>query len=209
LNYGLSINTSAKDWKHKFFGFLAHEVSLEVFEQWVYKTEELETVFSSKDYLELISFNYRQSDAGYKLRDLLEQHISLGEFETVQLRALLLKILDRDVSSLKAVTELYYLYCEGYYFLDNLALGYCLYIIDKLDDGDFDVWNTLNSNQRRTFLREVFPDIDTEINKVLSWLDSQTIVVMIEQKTKEITIIDKRNAQEKIPTSYKISTPNK
>ena len=51
---------------------LIGEVSLGDFEQWVYTSPDLESEIGSKEYHELLAFDYRQSDAKHEFRKLLE-----------------------------------------------------------------------------------------------------------------------------------------
>jgi hypothetical protein len=51
----------------------AGDLSLDVFERWVYETRELEAALGPERYLELISFDYRQRRASRELRKLIDR----------------------------------------------------------------------------------------------------------------------------------------
>jgi len=59
--------------EHYFFDTIYGKVTLEEFEQWVYTNKELESLLDENDYLELISFNFKNSGAKYELVNLLSE----------------------------------------------------------------------------------------------------------------------------------------
>ena len=75
--------------ENQFFRILNKEISIKDFEQWVYKTEELETVLSERDYLDLIAFNFNQPHVLYELFKIFVKWINIQKYETYRIIYLL------------------------------------------------------------------------------------------------------------------------
>ncbi len=67
--------------ENQFFKFLNKEISIEEFEQWVYATDELETVLSADLYQELIAFNYNARYVLASLYPILMESLDESKFE--------------------------------------------------------------------------------------------------------------------------------
>jgi hypothetical protein len=112
--------------KELFYRTITGEMPLVDFEQWLYASDEIERLLPADDYLALLTLNYRKSGAKYELAKLLKQHIDLGEFETHKLLKLLQEAILKTPRLPFILVEFYNLYCQGYYFLQDLGLGYGL-----------------------------------------------------------------------------------
>ncbi|HEY8969195.1 MAG TPA: hypothetical protein VIM64_08875 [Puia sp.] len=162
--------------KEIFFQTLYGSKNILEFETWLYRDEQLEGILSPESYLDLISYGYKGEAAKYGLYKLLENLIDKGEYETWKLLGLLRKALKRDDELPEILMTFYDLYCKGYTFLDNLGLGYGLavevpYRLDK------DSWDELTVEQQQNLLNSFYPDIEGEIIKVLSWIESRQIIL--------------------------------
>lgn len=159
-----------------FFRMLEGGIEMPEFEQWVYASKELETALQPDDYLELIAFPYKQADADYELRKLLNGHIHQGEFETYKLRALLQEALGNNERTLELVATCYDLYCHGYHFLYELGMQYGLAIA-------FDESFAMSRPEQRALLDQWWPGLETELRRALHWLDTGLIVLTGEQSS--------------------------
>lgn len=192
------------DIEQVFFDTLNGYKTILEFEQWVYSEEQLEGILGSDHYLDLISYNYKADGAKYGLFNLIEKYIDKGEFEKRRIRSLLVKALDKDDKLPEILMVFYDCYCKGYDFLDNLALGYGLRIeVPEITNYE-ETWYDLNDTQKNTLLASFYPDLDTEIKKVISWIDSGKIILTgTRDSTNCFEYIDNRTEFERQSTVYK------
>lgn len=107
--------------ENQFFKFLNKEMSIEEFEQWVYATDELETVLSADMYQELIAFNYQSRYVLATLFPILMQCLDINKFETYRIVYLLNLVINKDILWKKAVRTLYIYSREKYDFLSHFC----------------------------------------------------------------------------------------
>jgi hypothetical protein len=164
--------------KELFYRVITGEMPLLDFEQWLYTSPDVEPHLSADDYLALLTLNYRKSGARYELIKLLKQQIDLGEFE----RHKLLKLLQE--ASLKTsrlpfiLMQFYDLYCRGYYFLQDLGLGYGLAVdAPRVENTTADTWDELTSTQQADLLTSFSPGLEHELDHVQRWLVTGQIVL--------------------------------
>lgn len=153
------------------------DIDLGEFEKWIYENKDLESIIPSDKYFELIELNYKKSGAKYELFKILESVISLGEYQKWKLMTLLDKALLRDKSFPQLMEEFYDLYCDGYYFLYDLGLGYGLLFTVPPSQYKVNSWDELTSDQKSEFIDDLFPKIETEILKVKDWITKGKIVL--------------------------------
>ncbi|MCX2476712.1 hypothetical protein OQZ33_20435 [Pedobacter sp. MC2016-05] len=65
----------------KFFKLLNNKLSVEDFEQWVYKTTEIETHFDPADYIEFISLYFKARHFIHEMKKIVDRYLDYGEFE--------------------------------------------------------------------------------------------------------------------------------
>jgi hypothetical protein len=193
------------DIQNIFFDTLSGDKTILEFEQWLYADKQLETVIDSDDYLDLISFGYKSENVKYGLFRLLEKHIDKGELETRRIYGLLTKALNRDKELPKILVTFYDFYCKGYNFFDNLGLGYGLAIeVPRIENTKADTWDELTQEQQSNLLDSFYPDLETEIKKVIYWLDNRKVILTgIKNQYNHFEYIDNRTEIEKQPTGYK------
>ena len=203
--------TLPTDIRNIFFDTLSGDKTILEFEQWLYADKQLETVIDSEDYLDLISFGFKSENAKYGLFRLLEKHIDKGELETRRIYGLLTKALNRDKELPKILVTFYDFYCKGYNFFDNLGLGYGLAIeVPRIENTKADTWDELTQEQKSNLLDSFYPDLETEIKKVIYWLDNRKVILTgIKNQYNHFEYIDNRNEIEKQPTGFKIVTMKK
>lgn len=190
----------SEDIKIKFFRFISGEESTSGFEQWVYDTNALEEILGDEDYFNLISLDFARRSSRYELIKILERHINAGEYETWKLRRLLTLFLSQEGDLPLMLCEFYELYCDGFYFLDTLGLGYGLAIRVPPHGYSSEYWQELNNEEKNRLLGSILPDAVDEARKVLTWLDEGKIVMIDEQdELGHYLYIDKRSENEKKP----------
>lgn len=183
--------------KKTFFEFLDGQITVPDFEQWIYQTSILEEVLNSDDYLKLISidFNKRHKkhylDCRYQINKVIKKYISLAKYETWKLERLLNDFLNRKGNLIELLGQFYDLYCHGYSFLNNLGLQYglefCDYYLETLSEAE--ITNKLNN---------LLPEIDREIEKVLSWLEQGKIEIIESSNSfYSVDYIDNRSESQK------------
>lgn len=198
--------TLPDDIKEIFFDTLSGDKTVLEFEQWLYADKRLETILNSDDYLDLISYGYKANNAKYGLFRLLEKHIDKGELETKRIYTLLTKALNKDKELPEILMTFYDLYCKGYNFFDNLGLGYGLRVEVPGINNYEETWDNLNKAEQTALLNSFYPDLETEINKVIFWLDTGKIILTgIKDEYNHFEYIDNRTELEKQPTGYKVA----
>ncbi len=188
-----------------FFDTLNGDKSLLEFEEWLYMDKRLETILSPEDYLELISYGYKSVTAQKWLFSLFEKHIDKGEYEKRRIRNLLIRVLKRDQESPEILMSFYDMYCKGYSFMDNLGLGYGLGV--EVPYPQADTWDELTIEQKKKLLDSFYPAIETEIQKVILWLDNGKIILTgIKDEYNRFDYIDNRTEEEKKPTAFRCNS---
>lgn len=196
------------DIKEIFFKTISGIKSVMEFEQWLYADKQLEIILSSEDYLNLISYGYKEPAAKYGLFKLLEKHIDKSEYEKWRLLRLLYKALQRDNDLPQILMTFYDLYYKGYGFLDNLGIGYGLSI--EYPPLYADSWDGLTSEQQQKLLISFYPALEHEIKKVIHWLESGKVIPTGEMdEYNHFGYIDHRTAEDKRPTAYQTDTSGK
>jgi hypothetical protein len=187
--------------KEKFFGVLEGSLGIEAFELWIYESKDIETLLPEEDYIELLSINYQRPFALNELCRIFAKHLNSGEFETWQLRDLLVQV-SRDNGELASVIASFYdLYCRGYSFLYTLGLDYGLTVKVPPSEYTVDNWHKLRQAEKDAILDSFFPEIEIEVNKVLKWLDEGKIVITgSEARNGYLKFQDYRTEEEKKST---------
>lgn len=176
------MTTIPQEIKEILFKTLKGDLSIATFEQWLYAEKTLEKQLNSEDYLDLISLNYKKSDAQYELYKLLKKQIDLGEYETFKMLSLLYEAKLKNERLPYILMEFYDLYCNGYNFLRDLGLGVGLAFISPIVRGfPSDTWEELTIEQQNEFLKSVSIELDECLAQVLNWLETKKIVLTGEQ----------------------------
>lgn len=184
------------DIQQLFFDTLHGDKNVLDFEQWLYSDKQLETILHPDDYLELISYGYKSNAAKYGLEKIIEKFIDKGEYEKWRLLKLLTKALQRDKELPQILMTFYDLYCKGYFFFDNLGLGYGLAVEVPYSEADY--WHELTNEQQQNVLASFYPQLDIEIEKVIKWLDNNTVIPTGQRdEYNHFVYIDNRTEQEK------------
>ena len=124
-----------------FYKFLHGDTSLRDLESLVCRQTELERQFDRDVYLELIGFDFRDKNAGNRLKAFILKHlVHEGQFETWKLKSLLSAFLTEVPNLPRHLDQCYRSYCGvyeddgrrkyAYKFMGNLGLNY-LYWMDE------------------------------------------------------------------------------
>jgi hypothetical protein len=188
-----------------FFDTLSGDKTVLEFEEWLYADRRLEAILHSGDYLELISFGYKSDTARKLLPGLLEKHVEKGEIEKRRILKLLTKALNKDKELPEILMTFYDLCWKGYDFFDNLGLGYGLRVkVPRINNYE-ETWEDLNEEEQTNLLKSFYPDLETEINKVISWLDTGKVILTgIKDEYNHFEYIDNRTQLEKQPAGCKV-----
>jgi hypothetical protein len=161
-----------------FYRTITGEIPLVDFEQWLYASEEVERLLPADDYLALLTLNYRKSGAKYELAKLLKQHIDLGDLETYKLLKLLQEAILKTPRLPFILMAFYNLYCRGYYFLQDLGIGYGLAVdTPRVKNTTADTWDELTSTQQADLLASFSPELEHELTRVQRWLVTRQIIL--------------------------------
>ena len=199
--------TLPTDIQEIFFDTLSGDKTVLEFEEWLYTDRRLENILHPEEYLELISFRYKSDVAKKWLPRILEKHIDIGELEKRRIHKLLTKALNGDKELPEILMTFYELYCNGYNFFDNIGLGYGLRIQVPGINNYEETWDDLNEAEKNTLLENFYPGLETEINKVIYWLDAGKVILTgIKDEDNHFEYIDNRTELEKQPTGYKVMT---
>jgi hypothetical protein len=187
----------------EFFKLLNNEVTIEHFEQWVYKTKELETYFGQTDYIEFISLNFKNRHTIHEMKKIVDKYLDYGEFEKWKIDKILKDLINKTNDFAQSLIATYDLYCSGYSFLDNIGLGYGLTFAN--DFYDFSDWTKLSPEEKNNRIEAAFDEVKSEAEKVRNWLDIKKVILTGEMDDiGHLQYIDNRTTEERKPTSYSV-----
>lgn len=187
----------------EFFKTLNDEVSIESFEQWVYKTKELEAFFEPSDFIEFISLNFKDRHLKHEMKKIVDKYLDYGEFEKRKIDKVLNDLMNKNEDFAKSLIATYDLYCDGYGFLDNIGLGYGLTFAN--DFYEYTDWTKLSSEEKNKRIEAIYSGVKTETEKIRGWLDTKKVVLTgVVDDIGHYNYIDNRTTEEKKPTGYSV-----
>jgi hypothetical protein len=187
------------DIKEIFFKTIIGDIHIKEFEKWAYESEKLSHIMNNDDYLELISFNFNKSGADYELYHILKKHIDISEFETYRFRELLLAAKKKDERLPDLLLEFWFLYTDGYDFLEDLGFGYGMYIENPPIRNGSKTWYQLSAKKQKKILDSFSPGLEESIETVLDWINEKKIVLTGQQDDHgNYIFIDYRSEEERI-----------
>jgi len=197
------MNKFPTDIQIEFFKILNNELSIEDFEQWVYKTKEIEAHFDQADYLEFISLNFKDRHFIHEMKKIVDKYLDFGEFEKRKIDKVLNDLVNKNDDFAKSLIASYDLYCDGYGFLDNIGLGYGLTFAN--DFFEFTDWTKLPTDEKNRRIEAIYSGVKAEAEKVQDWLDREKVVLTGEvDELGHFDYIDNRTEEEKKPTGYSV-----
>lgn len=128
--------------KEFLFEFLDNEVPTDCFEQWIYKDNELETLHPTL-YQDLILFDFKDKEAGQRIKNQLRPYIDHKEFNIWRTKQLLEKIIGDKIDLVLGTRKLRILYFEtGENFIPTtLGIGYESELDDLPTPDEYHTWN--------------------------------------------------------------------
>ena len=187
----------------EFFKLFNNEISIEIFEQWVYKTKELEVHFDPTDYIDFISLNFQSRHAIHEMKKVVNKYLDFGEFEKRKIDKILNDLTKKNDDFAKSLIATYDLYCDGYSFLHNIGLGYGLTFAN--DFYEFTDWIKLSQGEKNRRIDAIYNGVKSEAEKVREWLDRKNVVLTGEvDDNGRFDYIDNRTTEERRPTGYSV-----
>ena len=171
--------------KEKFYNTILGRVPIADFEQWLYGDKELEACLNPNDYFDLLSLNYKKSNAEKELIELLLKHIHLGEFDTFKILELLYEAQDKTDRLPYILMEFNELYWKQYYFLQWVSLGIGPNMQVPGNKNTLAAnWEDLTVEQQRQLLDSFSPQLEKSIANVIDCLEKKKIVLIGEKNRK-------------------------
>jgi hypothetical protein len=185
------------DIQNQFYKVYKGHISISEFEQWLYKTQEIENVYGNDFYFNLLNLNYKNKHIKNELEKLIEMEIPFGELEQIRITSLLEKIISDKGDVVEILEQLYDDYCSGYSFLRFLGLTYITGIdsLPKLQQKD--KWDKNEFDSKREILNSVKPKIVNEAKRLMSFFQNGLIIIIEENEYKDF-----RKEEEKIEINY-------
>jgi len=130
-----------------FYEFLNNDTKKEQFEKWVYENSELETELGEEQYVELISYNFRNKNLISFIKNIVKAKFDWMEYEKWRTIKLLQKIKDGNIEIVLATLIMNRLFYEqekenGKSFLPkSLGVG-CASELDGIPlESQYHLWN--------------------------------------------------------------------
>lgn len=177
----------------QFFKIYKGMISISEFEEWLYKTQEIESVYGNDFYFNLLDLDYRKKHIKNELEKLIEMKIPFDEFEQTRIISLLENIIYEKGDIVEILEQLYDDYCSGYSFLGYLGIAYVTGIdsFPKLQQKD--EWDKNEFDSKREILNSIKPKIINEAMRLVSFFQKGLIKIMEVNE-----YIDYRKEEEKI-----------
>ena len=188
-----------------YYDYLDDPTKLSDLENFLYSNEWIREVVGEDDYLELISINFHARDVRFKLGEILVKHVGWAEHQKELLVSDFRSILMDSERTPEILSDLYDKYCDGYYFLNDLGLGYGLCCTSPHIDGkSYDSWEDLDSEQQRRVLEGFHQQLKSDVRRALDWVESGKIVLMNNRdELNRMKFEDFRTIEEKQSTVWK------
>ncbi len=189
-----------------YYDYLDDGTKLDALEAFVYANEWIRDIIGEYDYLELISINFRARDVRYQLGEILIKHVGWAEHQKELLMSDLEAILRGSEKTPQLLASLYDRYCQGYYFLNDLGLGYGLSCECPTVDGKtYDSWDDISPEQQRRVLRSFQPQLGSDVRRALEWLKTGSIVLVSKRdELQHVEFEDNRTPEEKKSTVWSV-----
>ncbi len=188
------------------FSFFMGGMSSKEFELFIYKTKEVKNGFSENDYLNLISINFNKESARREACKIIEKNIDRSEYETWKVNNIFNIIINKSKNYPQCIAALYGLYCNGYYFMQNLGINYGL-PITLPKKYNFDKYlSELDASEQIELAAIFYPSVIEEVKKVQNFIRNKKIILTGESNELgyHYEYIDKRSDEEKAQTECKI-----
>jgi hypothetical protein len=187
-----------------FYNFLYDNLDIKIFEQWIYNSKDLNTFLNTEDYFNIISLDFSNKHIRYEIEKIIKNYINYGKFETKLLLNLLYKALSNKNELANILRTFYDMYCHGYYFFQDLGLGYGLTCeVPPVNKYNAQTWEELSEIEKDEIINSFYPQIENDLKRAISWLENKKIILT--GKKNEMNyweFIDNRNDEEKKSTVW-------
>lgn len=143
-----NMKTLPFDLQKPFFKVLLEQGLLSEFETWVYHTPSLEAYLSADAYLALISLDFNDKKSLLNLEKLITPHLDFIQYYQDKLSATLLALTDTPDDK-QRLAQIYDWYCQGYAFLEKLALEFGLTADLSLWEADYQAFQFSQSDLQK------------------------------------------------------------
>ncbi len=197
------MNKFPADIQIEFFKLFNDELSIESFEEWVYKTKDLEACFDPTDYVEFISLSFKDRHAIHEMKKIVDKYLDYGEFERRKIDKILNDLTSKNDKFAQSLIAAYDMYCDGYWFLDNIGMGFGLTFAN--DFFEFKDWTNLSTDEKNRRVNSIYDGVKAEAEKVQDWFDRKKIILTGEvDEIGHYSYIDNRTTDEKKSTDYSV-----
>lgn len=182
-----------KDIQQQFYKIYKGIISVSEFEEWLYNTPEIEKVYGSDFYFNLLDLNYRSRHIRNELEKVIEIKIPFGEFEQMRIVSLLENIIYEKGDLVEILEQIYDDYCKGFSFFRYLGLNYVTGIdnLPKLQQKE--KWDKNEFDSKREILKNIKPKMVNEASRLLSFFQNGMLKITVENDYN-----DYRTEEEKI-----------
>lgn len=193
----------------KYFDLTEDKISTKEFEEWVYQSKWLESELSKNEYLDLISLDFNTPSVKYEIKKILKDRINEGKFQKLKFLNLLDSIINRDGKEGEALAKMYDLYCDGYYFLQDLGLGIGLQIEVPSGYG-VNYYHELNENQKKELVNSAYPIAKELAEELKNWIINGEVILTgeVDHEMNQWQYIDKRTDEDKQSRVWKAVEEN-
>lgn len=160
-----------------YFDLVYGGLEIDEFENWIYNNNDLENILNQGDYLDLISLNFRSKHIKYEIEKIFDKYIDYSKFEKKRILSLLYKALESRKDLPNILREFYDMYCHGYYFFEDLGLGYGLTCEVPPSKYGSDNWEELNEKEKLEIISGFFPQIESDIQRAIHWIETDKIIL--------------------------------
>lgn len=181
----------------QFYNIYKGHISVSEFEEWLYKTQEIESIYGNDFYFSLLDLDYRNKYIKNELEKLIEREIPFGEFEQTRIISLLENIRYQQGDGVEILEQLYDDYCSGYSFLRFLGLTYITGIDAIPKKQQRDKWDKNEFDRKREILNNMNPKIINEARRLLSFFQNGLLKIIAENEYK-----DDRKEEDKIELNH-------
>ncbi|MGE6488686.1 hypothetical protein [Paenisporosarcina sp. NPDC076898] len=162
----------------QFYKIYKGQISISEFEEWLYKTQEIESIFGNDFYFSLLDLDYRNKNIKIELEKLIEMKIPFDEFEQTRIISLLENIKYEKDDIVEILEQLYDDYCSGYSFLRYLGLTYITGIDELPKLQQKDEWDKKEFDSKREILNSIKPKIINEAMRLLSFFQEGLLKII-------------------------------
>jgi len=162
----------------KFYQFLNDDISLELFESWVYKNKELENIIQEDHYNDLLAFNFKSREIKNFIKSIVKKHFDWKEYEKWRTIELLKKIKSSKIEIVLATRKLREFYLEQEEIIKRpfltigLAIGYESVLDNCPIETEYKQWNSDALKKQlepvEWYRNRILKDVEQELNELLN-----------------------------------------